>query len=683
MNKITAEHLSRRACVYVRQSTPDQVQHNLKSQRRQYALVERARQLGWEQVEVIDDDLGRSGSGTLRPGFERLLGLLCDGEVGAVLSLEASRLARNGRDWHTLLEFCSVVGTLLIDAEGIYDPVQMNDRLLLGMKGTISEMELASFRQRAQEAMKQKAKRGDLFIRVPIGYVRTFDDRIEKDPDERVRAAIDLVFRKFAEFGSARRLYFWLGEQGIEMPAAASAGSTEHVVWKTPRYHNVLSLLQNPIYAGAYAYGRNKTSMRIEDGRKRAVRTFHRKPEDWSVLIVDHHEGYIDWDAYRGNLELMAHNTNAHGSAVRGSIRRGSALLSGLLRCGHCGAKLCVAYPKHTTIRYQCTTRILSREHPCCVMLGGLGADRLVAEQVLRCLQPLGLQAALQAIDQLQGVEDERLAQKRLALQRATYEVNRARRQYDAVDPTNRLVAGSLEKRWNDALAVQSRFEQEVAELMQQRPDALSDETKQALIALAEYAPRLWAHPDTTPDVRKRIVRTVIKEIVVTSEGASVRFLVHWQGGDHTELRLKKTPTGRHSRVTNAETVELITALARLQPDERIAAIINRLGHRTAHGYTWTATRVCSLRNNHGIASYREGERQERGELTVDEVAAALQVTPTTVLRLIRRKDLPAKQACRNAPWTIRQVDLDEFLATRAEQGPVTPFEGQLDLDIQ
>jgi len=223
MNKITAEHLSRRACVYVRQSTPDQVQNNLESQRRQYALVERARQLGWESVEVIDDDLGRSGSGTLRPGFERLLGLLCDGEVGVVLSIEASRLARNGRDWHTLLEFCSVVGALLIDAEGIYDPALMNDRLLLGMKGTISEMELASFRQRAHEAMKQKAKRGELFSRVAVGYVRTFDDRLEKDSDERVRAAIDLVFRKFAEFGSARRLYFWLHEQGIEMPAAASA----------------------------------------------------------------------------------------------------------------------------------------------------------------------------------------------------------------------------------------------------------------------------------------------------------------------------------------------------------------------------------------------------------------------------------------------------------------------------
>jgi hypothetical protein len=519
-------------------------------------------------------------------------------------------------------------------------------------------------------------------MRVPIGYVRTFDDRLEKDPDERVRAAIELVFRKFAELGSARRLYFWLCEQGIEMPAVASAGSTERLAWKAPRYHSLLSLLQNPVYAGVYAYGRSKTRVRIEHGRKRVMATLHRNPEDWSVLIHDHHEGYIDWEAFRGNQELMAHNTNGRGSAVRGSIRSGSALLSGLLRCGHCGAKLTVTYPGGNSIRYQCPTNILSRQS-CCVSFGGLGADRLVAEQVLRCLQPLGLQAALQAIENLQGMEDGRLVQKRLALQQARYEVSRAQRQYDAVDPANRLVAGSLEKRWNDALAIQSRLEEELAELMRQRPDALSEETRQAVLALAEDLPRLWDHPETGPDIKKRILRTVVKEIVVTSEGDSVRFVVHWQGGDHTELWLKKTPTGRHGRVTSAETIELITSLARLQPDERIAATINRLGHRTAHGQTWTATRVCSIRNGHGIAAYREGERQERGELTVDEVAAALRVTPTTVLRLIRQTNLPAKQACRNAPWTIRQVDLDEFLAARAVQGPSTHLSGQLTLDIQ
>lgn len=678
MSKIAAEHLSRRACVYVRQSTADQVQNNLESQRRQYALVERARQLGWEQVEVIDDDLGRSGSGTVRPGFERLLGLLCDGHVGAVLSIEASRLARNGRDWHTLLEFCSVVGALLIDADGIYDPAQMNDRLLLGMKGTISEMEVASFRQRAQEAIKQKARRGELFMRVPIGYVRSGDDRIEKDPDERVRFTIELVFRKFAEFGSARRLYFWLCEQRIDMPAVGSASSSERVVWKTPRYHCLLSLLQNPTYAGVYAYGRSKSSVRIEHGRKRIVQMNHRKPEDWSVMIVEHHEGYIDWDTYRSHQSLMAHNTNGRGSAVRGSVRSGGALLSGLLRCGHCGAKLTVQYPGATSIRYQCPTRILSRAHPCCVMFGGLGADRMVAEQVLRCLEPLGLDAALQAIENLQSAQDERLGQKRLTLERARYEVDRAQRQYNAVDPSNRLVAGALERRWNDAMAMQSRLEEEVAELMQQHPCAPSEETKHSLLALADDLPRLWNHPASSHDIKKRILRTVLKEIVVNSEDDSVRFIVQWQGGDHTELRLKKTPIGRHRHVTSVDTIELIRSLARLQSDERIAATINRLGHRTAHGQTWTAARVCSIRNSHGVTPYREGERQTRGELTVDEVAAALKVTPTTVLRLIRQKDLAATQACRNAPWLIRQVDLDVYLAAKTGQDPATPVSGQL-----
>jgi excisionase family DNA binding protein len=683
MSKITAEHLSRRACVYVRQSTADQVQNNLESQRRQYALADRARELGWAQVDVIDDDLGRSGSGTVRPGFERLLGLLCDGHVGAVLSIEASRLARNGRDWHTLLEFCSVVGALLIDADGIYDPAQMNDRLLLGMKGTISEMELASFRQRAQAAIKQKAKRGELFMRVPIGYVRSCDDRIEKDPDVRVRSAIELVFRKFAEFGSARRLYFWLCEQCIDMPAVGGAGSSERIAWKTPRYHSLLSLLQNPMYAGVYAYGRTKSNVRIEQGRKRVVRTHHRKPEDWAVMIVDHHGGYIDWDVYRKNQEMMAHNTNGRGSAVRGSVRSGSALLSGLLRCGHCGAKLTVQYPGPTSIRYQCPTRILSREQSCCVMFGGLGADRMVVEQVLRCLEPLGLEAALTAIENLQGAEDERLVQKRLALQRAGYEVSRAQRQYDAVDPSNRLVAGTLERRWNEAMAVQSGLEAEVEGLMQQHPCAPSEETKQRLLSLANDLPRLWDHPASSHDIKKHIRRTVLKEIIVNSVGDSVRFIVHWQGGDHTELSLKKTPIGRHRHVTSPETIELITSLARQQPDERIAATINRLGHRTAHGKTWTAARVCSIRQGHSVAAYREGERQARGELTVDEAAAVLKLTPTTVLRLIRRKDLAATQACRNAPWAIRQDDLGDYLVARTRQSPPTRNSDQMTLDIQ
>jgi DNA invertase Pin-like site-specific DNA recombinase len=321
MNKINAEHLARRACVYIRQSTPGQVQNNLESQRRQYALADRARALGWQNIEVIDDDLGISGSGTHRPGFERLLRELCNGQVGAVFSIEASRLARNGRDWHTLLEFCSIVGALLIDAEAVYDPKLTNDRLLLGMKGTISEMELASFRERAQAALRQKAQRGALVQRVPIGYVKGPDDRIEKDPDVRVRSAIELIFGKFAELSSARKVYFWLDQQQLSLPTSRGTDTAREIVWQPARYHAVLSVLKNPIYAGAYAYGRSKTMQRLEAGVKQIRRQRQPQQKDWAVLILDHHEGYIDWNVYQSNQTMIANNDNAKGNVVRGSSR--------------------------------------------------------------------------------------------------------------------------------------------------------------------------------------------------------------------------------------------------------------------------------------------------------------------------------------------------------------------------
>jgi DNA invertase Pin-like site-specific DNA recombinase len=289
MNKITADHLTRRACVYIRQSTPEQVRHNLESKRRQYGLVDHARALGWQDIDVIDDDLGISGSGIRRPGFERLLSAVCDGQVGAVFSTEASRLARTNREWHTLLEFCNIVGVLLIDAEAVYDPRLTNDRLLLGMKGTISEMEVASFRERAQAAILQKAQRGALIRRVPIGYIKGTEDRIEKDLDARIRTAIDLIFRKFAELGSVRQVFFWLDRQQIQLPIAKGPGETREIVWRPARYHAVLSVLKNPIYAGAYTYGRSKTVVELEGGQKRVRRQVQHRREDWKVLIRDHH----------------------------------------------------------------------------------------------------------------------------------------------------------------------------------------------------------------------------------------------------------------------------------------------------------------------------------------------------------------------------------------------------------
>jgi excisionase family DNA binding protein len=682
MNKINDDHLTRRACVYIRQSTPGQVQHNLESQRRQYALVDRARALGWQDIEVIDDDLGISGSGTHRPGFDRLLRELCDGQVGAVFSIEASRLARNGRDWHTLLEFCSVVDALLIDAEAVYDPKLTNDRLLLGMKGTISEMEVASFRERAQAALLQKAQRGALVRRVPIGYVKGPDDRIEKDPDARIRSTIDLIFRKFTELSSARQVYFWLDQQHMQLPAARGAETAREIVWQPARYHAVLSVLKNPVYAGAYAYGRSKTRQRIEGGLKQVRRQVQPRQEDWAVLIRDHHEGYINWDVYQSNQTMIANNDNARGNAVRGSVKNGGALLAGLLRCGHCGAKLLAQYPGPSVIRYQCSGYLLNRDQPCCVMFGGLRADRLVAEQLMQSLAPFGVEAAMEAIESLRGASEDRIQQKALALEQARYEVTRARRQYDAVDAANRLVAAELEHRWNQALAREAQLEADLVTLQEGRERPLTDTQKQELLALGRDIPRLWDDPRSLPEHKKRLLRIALKEIIATCEGEAIRLVLHWQGGDHTRIEFEKIRAGRHRYVTGEDLVEIVRVLARVETDARIASILNRNQRHAAHGQNWTPKLVCSLRNNHAIPVYREGERQDRGEMSVTEAACVLGVTPTTVLRLIRLKRLPATQACVSAPWILSKAAVERCMTERSSATPPTVDPAQLALEI-
>ena len=338
MNKITPDHLTRSAYVYVRQSTPDQLANNPESRRRQYALADRARVLGWENVIVIDDDLGRSGGGTARPGFERLLAAICTGAAGAVLAIEASRLARNGRDWHTLLEFCTLVNSLIIDEDGVYDPKLINDRLLLGMKGTFSELELSILRQRSQEALRLKAARGDLHTSVAIGYVRSADDRLEIDPDKRVREALHLAFRKFAEFASVRQVSMWLCDEGLKMPIVVYSPAGRMVEWQLPRYNTIHRLLTNPIYAGAYVYGRTGSKVRVEAGRKLITRSVRRPQQEWEVLIRDHHEAYISWEDYENNQRTINGNANMKGGLVPGSVRNGGGLLVGLLRCGHCAA---------------------------------------------------------------------------------------------------------------------------------------------------------------------------------------------------------------------------------------------------------------------------------------------------------------------------------------------------------
>ena len=606
MSKITPDHLARQAYVYVRQSTPDQILHNHESRRRQYGLADKARQLGWCDTVVIDDDLGRSGGGIARPGFERLLVAICEGLVGIVLAVEASRLARNGWDWHTLLEFCGLVGCLLADEDGVYDPRLPNDRLLLGMKGTMSEMELSILRQRSLEALRQKARRGELFLNVAVGYVKTRHDRIDLDPDLRVREAINLVFRKFAEFQSIRQVHLWLRQEQIRLPATDYTAGGRRVIWKLPVYNTVRHILSNPIYGGAYAFGRTGSRVTVQDGRKRVLRGYHRAQSDWEVLIPEHHEGYISWMEFERNQKLIADNANGKGHMARGSVRRGDALLAGLMRCSHCGRRLHVSYSGTDgyCVRYSCRGANINHGTERCISFGGIRVDNVVSGEVLRFLTPLGIEAALRAIDAQASDASDRRRQTDLALTQARYEADHARRQYDAIDPDNRLVAAELERRWNDRLVEVHRLEQQLAAWDADQPGMPTEQERARLMALGADVEVLWHHPGATAEARKRILRTLITEIVAKLTDDAIHLVIHWQGGDHTRLEVPKNRVGKPRWTTDAETGDLIRALARQQPDGGIAAILNRAGKRTGKGNTWTEARVRSHRNTHDIPVY-------------------------------------------------------------------------------
>lgn len=662
MSKITADHLALSAFVYVRQSTAYQVANNLESQRRQYSLVERARQLGWDTVEIVDDDLGRSGSGTARPGFEKLLAAICDGRVGAVVSLEASRLARNGRDWHTLLEFCGLVGTLIVDEEAIYDPRSPNDRLLLGMKGTMSEMELSVFRQRSVEAMRQKARRGELHLTVAVGYVKTDDARVEKDPDRRVQESILLVFRKFTELQTVRQVLLWFRQENVLVPSVIQGRGKRPIEWKAPVYHTLHHILTNPVYAGSYAYGRRATRVTIKDGRKRVTRdTLRRDSKDWDVLIHDHHEGYIGWAEFERNQHLIAENANGKSYMGRGSIRRGEALLPGLFRCGRCGRRLHIQYSGKggNTQRYVCRGTFGAMAVGNCIGFGGMRVDRAVAQEVLDRLQPLGIEAALRTMEAHTQRHSDKQQQLENSIKQAQYEAARARRQYDAVDPDNRLVAGELERRWNDKLIQLRDLEVQLETLSSDRDTpALSVDDRTRLMTLGSDLGKAWDSPDTSIETRKKIIRLLIKEMIVDTVDDTLALVIHWQGGDHTQMTVKKNKIGQTRWAVKADVVDLVRTLARQLPDLSIAAILNRSGKRTGHGASWTRSHVCSLRNIHRISVYREGERAERGERTLDEAADILKVSRATAYRMVSSGVLPARQLCTGAPWIIQLSDL-------------------------
>jgi len=661
MTKITTEHLQRAAFVYVRQSTADQVLNNHESRRRQYALADRARALGWSQVEVIDDDLGRSGSGTVRPGFEKLLAAICAGQVGAVVSIEASRLARNGRDWHTLLEFCGIVDTLIVDEDGIYDAKSPNDRLLLGMKGTMSEMELSLFRQRSIEALRQKARRGELFMTVAIGYVRTSKERIEKDPDRRVQEAISLVFAKFVELQSIRQVHLWLRDEKLLLPAVTYGAEGRTIVWKPPVYNTLHHILTNPVYAGIYAFGRSGTRVTIHDGRKRVARGFKKAPDEWEALLINHHAGYINQEEFERNQRLISDNANGWSSTGRGSVRDGSGLLAGLLRCGHCGRKLVVAYGGSTgdVCRYHCRGGHINHGTAPCISFGSLRIDRGIGAEIVERLQPLGIEAALGAVEACGAEHAEKRRHLELALEQARYEASRAARQYDAVDPDNRIVAAELERRWNDRLRIIRDLEAELDALASHRQSKPSALERESLIDLGHDVDRAWNSPGASMKIRKQIVRALIEEIIVRDGDGALALVIRWRGGDHTSLSVRRNRKGEHRWAVDADVVEMVTSLARRMPDKTIAAVLNRAGKTTGKGNSWTSSRVGSVRLHRQIPVYREGERQERGELTLDEAAERLAVSPSTIQRMISEGSLPATHLCKGAPWVIRAMDLD------------------------
>jgi len=683
MTKITAEHLGRSAFVYVRQSTADQLVHNQESPRRQYGLADRARQLGWTAVEVIDDDLGRSGGGINRPGFERLLAAICEGRVGAVLAIEASRLARNGRDWHTLIEFCGLVGTVIVDEDGIYDPRHANDRLLLGMKGTMSELELSLFRQRSHEALKQKARRGALFLGVAAGYVKAGRDRIEKDPDQRVQDALKLVFSKFAEFQSVRQVHLWLRDEGIALPVKShKAAEGRSIIWRLPLYNTVHNVLTNPVYAGAYAFGRTMSKVSVEKGRKRVKRGLRRPLAEWDVLLKDQHEGYITWSEFERNQRVIADNATGKGALAKGAVRRGELLLAGLLRCGHCGRKMYVGYGGKAG-RYYCQGARVNHGTERCISFGGLRADHAVGAEVLRILKPLGIDAAVKALEAQTSETSAAHRQLELALQQARFAAAHARRQYDAVDPANRLVADELERRWNEALQVVHQVEGEIAAIEARKPTPLGERERQHLMQLGADLELAWSHPAATAAIRKRIMRAALNEIVARVESGFIEMVLHWQGGDHTALKLKMNGVGKHRWTVPEDTLSLIRELARLMPDQQIARLLNRAGKPTGRGNGWTKARVCSFRSHHGIAIYREGEWADRGEISLEAAAQIIDVSVMTALRLIQRGLIKGRQLCRGAPWVIKAEDAAAYRARNAPQRPLSADPAQQTFEFQ
>jgi DNA invertase Pin-like site-specific DNA recombinase len=666
---VTVSHLRRPAVIYVRQSTLAQVERNTESTMRQYDLAARAQALGWPRsaVRVIDEDLGVSGASVSgRSGFAQLAAEVGLGQVGIVLSLECSRLARNNTDWYRLLDLAGMTDTLIADADGVYHPALFNDRLLLGMKGTMSEAELHILRARLDGGIRHKAARGELRRGLPVGLVwGEADGQILMHPDEAVTGVISAIFDRFAVCGSVRGTWLWLRDQGLKFPLQPGAyvrGS--EIIWTEPTYHAVHNVLTHPAYAGAYTFGRSRQEKRVSDDGVLRVRRRVLPQDQWEVLIKDHHPAFIDWDTYQANQHKIRQNIRpmAHQPGT-GAVREGCALLQGLATCGTCGRKLAVYYDgEHkATPGYYCTGtgQLVEGRGTRHLRVGGVAIDTAVTAAFLAALQPAALQACLEAARQLEDGHDAALAQWRRQVEQARYHAARAERRYQAVDPDNRLVARGLENSWEKALTELAAAEAELARRQAARPKTLTAAERAAVLALGDDLGTVWDAPSTSDKDRKQLLRALLEEVNITirrnHDAGHADLILRWKGGAISELTIpiKRKPQRRLR--TSEDTIDLVRRLAVHYPDAKIAWILNRQHRTTARGLSFTASRVQSLRHHWRIPCHQPAGQPPEGELlNVSQAARQLGIAPSTLLRWLDDGFIAGEQLTPGAPWRIR-----------------------------
>jgi len=649
--KIAPHHLERKAILYVRQSSAHQVLHNRESSALQYAMRDRLAALGWSHIETVDDDLGRSAAGGVtRAGFDRMVAEVCLGKVGAVAAREVSRFARNSRDWQKLIEMCRVVDTVLVDQEAVYAPRQGNDRLLLGLKGSLNEYELDLLRQRSLSARYEKARRGELVVTVPVGFIKA-GDSIEKDPDRRIQEAITLVFTKVVEFGSARQALLWFLEQGLDLPVRRANGD---VTWRRPNYATIHRMIANPIYGGAYAYGKSR-SVPGYDGRSGIRR---KSRDEWLALIPDAHEGYVSWERSEEIRKMVSNNVPA--SRHHGAPKHGDALLAGLFRCKRCGRKLTVRYTgsNHNIPRYSCWRGLLDNGEPRCIAFGGLRVDDAIEEALLGVVEPGAIAAAVEAERNMASQRDQVQDALQRDLEAARYAADRAFRQYDAADPENRLVTSELEVRWNKALGRVSEIEARMAKHQTTTPRSIPLSAHQ-IAALAGNLRAVWTAPSTDARLKKRIVRTLIHEVVADLDDvlSEIVLVIHWVGGVHTKLRLPKRRRGQRN-ATPDDIVDAVRQLVLIANDDVIAGVLNRNGLTTGNGNRWTRERVTALRSYRKIPVFRPQIDGVEPWLNLGSAAKLLGVTPKTLRLAAEAGEIEGAHPLPDGPWIFSRSKL-------------------------